>query len=54
LAGIDPFQVGVVVDVIEALDEVVVSVIDDGVQARPGFDKLPRKATTCSDLFLRE
>src|SRR6185437_573652 len=49
-----PFQVGIVVKVVEALDQVVVGLLHVGVQLLPGFDKLPRQGAPRCDLLFGE
>ncbi len=54
LRGQRAFHVGVVVEIVETLDEVIVGLVDVGVQAIAGFEKASSEFALFGDLFFRK
>ena len=48
-----PFQVGVVIDIVEALDQIIVCGVDDGVEFSTSVDELPSSGTSLGDFVFR-
>ena len=48
------FQVSVAIDVIEALDQKIVRLVDIGIEPRPGFDEPARRLALIGDVFFRK
>ena len=49
-----PFQIGVVVDVVEALDQKIIRLVDVRIEALTSLDETAREFTLVGDIFFRE